>query len=132
MTTSSRTPSPADVTMLLRDHQWQPVDPANPASPTITALWGDPASGAYGALLRVPAGFESPLHRHSSDERVIVVSGSSVHWVEGETRASATVLHAGDFMMMPAGVSHVSAAAGNDEDCLEFITMDGKFDFELA
>jgi hypothetical protein len=35
-------------------------------------------------------------------------------------------------MMMPAGVNHVSAAASSDEDCLEFITMDGRFDFELA
>jgi hypothetical protein len=45
MTASPRTPPPADVTMLLRDHLWYLVDPANPASPTITALWGDPASG---------------------------------------------------------------------------------------
>ena len=132
MTANSRTPSPADVTLLLRDHRWHPVDPANPGSPTIAALWGDPASGPYGALLRVPAGFESPLHRHSSDERVLVISGSSVHWVQGETRETATVLQAGDFLMMPAGVNHVSAAARNNEDCLEFITMDGKFDFELA
>jgi quercetin dioxygenase-like cupin family protein len=132
MTASQGTPLPADVTMLLRDRQWHPVDPSNPGSPTITALWGDPASGRYGALMRVPAGFESPLHRHSSDERVVVISGSSVHWVQGESRETATVLRAGDFMMMPAGVNHVSAAASNDEDCLEFITMDGEFDFELA
>jgi uncharacterized RmlC-like cupin family protein len=55
-----------------------------------------------------------------------------VHWVEGQTRETATVLRAGDVLMMPAGVTHVSAAASNDEDCLEFITMDNKFDFELA
>jgi len=132
MTASQHTPPTADVTRLLRDHRWHPVDPANPGSPAITALWGDPASGPYGALLRVPAGFESPPHRHSSDERVIVISGSSVHWVDGGSRETATVLRAGDFMMMPAGVSHVSAAASDDDDCLEFITMDGKFDFELA
>jgi len=132
MASSPSTSSPADVTLLLRDRQWHPLDPANLDSPTITALWGDPVRGAYGALLRVPAGFESPMHRHSSDERVVVLSGSSVHWVEGGTRATATVLHAGDFMMMPAGVNHVSAAASDDEDCLEFITMDGRFDFELA
>ncbi len=92
MTASPGTPLPADVTMLLRDRQSHPVDPANPGSPAITALWGDPATGPYGALLRVPAGFESPLPRHSSDERVIVISGRSVHWVEGESRETATVL----------------------------------------
>lgn len=73
---------PADVTLLLGDHEWPPVDPDNPNSPAIAALWGDPMSGAYGALLRVPAGFESPVHRHSHDERVVVISGSSVHWAQ--------------------------------------------------
>jgi hypothetical protein len=34
--------------------------------------------------------------------------------------------------MIPAVITHVSAAASNEDDCLEFITMDGKFDFELA
>ena len=34
--------------------------------------------------------------------------------------------------MMPSGVNHVSVAASNDEGCLEFITMDGRFDFEVA
>ena len=53
MTASQHTLPPADVTKLLRDHQWHPVDPANPGSPAITALWGDPASGPSGALLRV-------------------------------------------------------------------------------
>jgi hypothetical protein len=33
--------------------------------------------------------------------------------------------------MMPAGVNHVSAAT-NDKDCLEFIMMEGNFDFTLA
>jgi hypothetical protein len=47
-------------------------------------------------------------------------------------REATTVLRADDFIMMPAGVNHVSAAASNDEDCLEFITMDGRFDFEVA
>ena len=37
----------------------------------------------------------------------------------------------GDAMLMPAGVNHVSAAT-DDEDCLEFITMEGRLDFELA
>jgi len=105
MTASPAAPPPADVTMLLGDRQWHPVDPANPGSPVITALWGDPATGPYGALMRVPAGFESPPHRHSSDERVIVISGSSVHWVDGESRETATVLRAGDFMLMPAGLT---------------------------
>lgn len=37
----------------------------------------------------------------------------------------------GAYMMMPAGVKHVSAAAPG-EDSIESISQDGKFDFALA
>jgi hypothetical protein len=30
--------------------------------------------GSFGALLKVPAGFVSPMHRHSNDERVVVLA----------------------------------------------------------
>lgn len=108
-----------------------PVDPHNPSGPQMAALWGDPRRGPYGALLRVPAGFQSPMHRHAHDERVVVIQGASIHWVQGEDRAAAPTMRAGDVLLMPAGVNHVSAATA-DQDCLELITQDGKFDFTLA
>lgn len=114
----------------LADLDWRPVDPGNPAGPAMAALWGDPGRGGYGALMRVPAGFESPMHRHSADERVVVISGSSVHWTEGQSRATAPTIRAGDALLMPGDVDHVSATS--DEECLEFITQDSRFDFTLA
>jgi hypothetical protein len=119
------------VTMRLDGQRWYPLDPSNPGGVQMATLWGDPMSGPFGALLNVPAGFESPMHRHSNDERVVVVRGASVHWTEGETRETAQPATAGDFLIMPSGVNHVSAAT-DEEDCLEFITMDGKFDFTLT
>jgi quercetin dioxygenase-like cupin family protein len=71
------------------------------------------------------------MHRHRSDERVVVIQGASVHWVEGEDRTAAPTMTAGDYLLMPAGLNHVSAATP-DQDCLELITQDGKFDFTLA
>lgn len=118
-------------TVRLADVEWQPLEPGTPEGTQIAALWGDPMTGPYGALLRVPAGFESPMHTHSSDERVVVLKGSSIHWTEHESRDTAPRVAAGDHMMMPAGVKHVSAATP-DEDCVEFITQDGRFDFQLA
>lgn len=131
MTTHAAAHSGIATTLRLADLDWRPVDPSNPSGPKMAALWGDPTSGPYGALLRVPAGFESPMHRHSSDERVVVIRGASIHWVEGGDRATAAIMSGGDYMLMPAGVNHVSAATP-DEDCLELITQDGKFDFTLA
>ncbi len=79
----------------------------------------------------MPAGFASPMHRHSNEERVVVLSGASMHWTEHESREGAPVVMMGDFLIMPAGVNHISAATDEGE-CVEFITMDGPFDFELA
>jgi mannose-6-phosphate isomerase-like protein (cupin superfamily) len=131
MTSTARQQPAIATTLRLEDLRWRPVDPHNPSGPVMAALWGDPTSGPYGALLRVPAGFESPMHRHSSDERVVVIQGAAIHWVEGDDRSAAPTMRAGDYLLMPAGVNHVSAATA-EEDCLEFITQDGKFDFTLA
>ena len=130
ITFGQTTQSDRAITLKLDDYVWRLVDPTNPNGPQMATLWGDPTSGAYGALLRVPAGFESPMHRHSHDERVVVIRGTSVHWTEGETREMAPLMTTGDYMLMPAGINHISAAAPG-EDCIEFITQDGPFDFIL-
>lgn len=97
----------------------------------MATLWGDPLSGPYGALLRMPAGFELPMHRHSSDERVVVIDGATIHWAEGDDRRAAPIMRSGDYVLIPAGVNHASAATAGEE-CLELITQDGRFDFTLA
>jgi len=119
------------ITVTLDRQRWFPLDPSNPGGVQMASLWGDPMAGPFGALIRVPAGFESPMHRHTNDERVVVLRGTSVHWTEGESRETAQHVTTGDFLIMPSGVNHVSAAT-DEEECLEFITMDGKFDFTLA
>ena len=52
-------------------------------------LWGDRATGPAGTLLKVPAGFEAPLHAHTADYRAVVIEGEWAHWVpetgEGES-----------------------------------------------
>ena len=42
---------------------------------TATA-WGDPSKGPHGAFHKFPAGFATPLHTHSSDLRIVVISGT--------------------------------------------------------
>jgi beta-alanine degradation protein BauB len=124
-------PGTAAVTVHVGEQRWYPLDPGNQGGVQMATLWGDPMRGPFGALLKMPAGFVSPMHRHSNVERVVVLEGTSVHWTAGMTRETAPRMTVGDYLEMPAGVAHVSAAT-DDGDCLEFITMDGKFDFELA
>lgn len=75
---------------------WHPVDPSNPDGPQIAALWDDPSQGAFGALLGVPPRFESPIHTHSRDERILQLRGHSLHWMHGQTKETATVMEPGD------------------------------------
>lgn len=131
MTTIAGGASESAITIGLGDVQWRPLDPGTPDGAQMAPLWGDPDVGPYGALLRVPAGFESPMHRHSGEERIVMIKGTSMHWTEHESPESAPRMTAGDAMVMPAGVNHVSAAA-EGEDCIEFITQDGQFDFIIA
>ena len=130
MTTNATDPVPTFTTRF-EDLVWHPVDPGNTTGPQIAQLWGNPTQGPFGALLRVPAGFESPIHSHTNEERVIQLRGRSIHWTRSESKARPPVMTPGDYMMMPAGVPHVSAAT-DEEDSIEFITMDGAFDFNIA
>ena len=88
MSTTARDQFSLATPQKVADLQWRPVDPHNPSGARMAALWGDPLSGRYGVLLRVPAGIELPMHRHSSDERVIVIDGASIHWAEGHEVAA--------------------------------------------
>ncbi|HSS44877.1 MAG TPA: DUF4437 domain-containing protein, partial [Thermoanaerobaculia bacterium] len=55
-----------------------------PPGVTIVDLWGDHTKSAYGALIKFPAGTTAPLHTHTSDMRIVVLSGTLVHGPEGK------------------------------------------------
>jgi len=112
------------------DLEWIPLDPDFPEGVAMATLWGDPQKGRYGALLRVPANFESPKHTHSADEHIVQITGSSIHWSANETRATGQQLEVGDYFFAAGGVPHVSAT-GN-EPSIELIVQDSAFDFSLT
>lgn len=109
---------------------WHLVDPEKGDGPQMAILWRDPTRGEFWALLRVPPGFESPMHIHTRDERVLQLQGRSVHWTIDQSGVDAPVMEPGDYMLMPGGVAHVSANTDAAES-LELIAMDGPFDFTI-
>lgn len=127
-TSPAEAPVEAAATIDFAELNWVPLNPDMPDGPAMATLWGDPMTGPYGALLRVPAGFESPMHMHSSGERIVQITGRSVHWELGGDRADAPVLEPGDYFAMPADTPHVSAT--EDVESIEFITQDGPFDYQ--
>jgi len=88
-------------------------------------LWGNPDRGPYAAFTRFAPGAKHPLHKHSSDLALVVLSGAYLYSTdEGDIRVSA-----GSFLFIPAGMPHRS---GGDaaEGCLFYEESVGAFDLK--
>ena len=91
-------------------------------------LWGDPKTGAYGALKSLPSGFTLALHTHTNDERVIPLSGTISLSVDG---GPARDLPAGSYVFLPAGVQH-GAVCKTGSDCVYFSEQPGASDIKFV
>ena len=84
---------------------------------------GDPAKGAHHAFIKLQAGFEAPLHHHSADHFVTVVSGTLVLTVDGKESR----LPAGSFFLFKGMKPHLTKS-GPEADCILSIDARGKWD----
>ncbi len=91
-------------------------------------LSGDPKTGEYTQLRKVPAGTDNPLHSHSSELKNVIISGV---WYTGTDAAAAKDFGAGSVVMMPANWVHVSGCRAGS-DCVFYQEGKGKFDFVPA
>jgi quercetin dioxygenase-like cupin family protein len=87
---------------------------------------GDPKTGAYTQMRKVPAGTDNPLHTHSSELKNVIISGV---WYTGADAASAKDFGPGSIVMMPANWVHVSGCRAGS-DCVFYQEGKGKFDFK--
>jgi quercetin dioxygenase-like cupin family protein len=108
------------------DIKWTPSPALKGLS--VAVLWGDPSKGAYGALKKVAAGTDFGWHTHSSDQKVVEVSGTFDFTVEGQP---AKELTSGSYLFMPAGVKH-TAKCRMGSDCVYFEEQPGKSDYVPA
>lgn len=92
----------------------------------IAVLNGDPAKPNSDVLLRVPGGYTIPPHRHTSAERMILVSGQFRVQYDGH---EAATLNAGNYAYGPAGQAHEASCLGN-QPCTLFIAFEGPVDAE--
>jgi hypothetical protein len=60
------------------DVKWADLDPTGAPGVKIADLWGNHATGRYGAFFKLPAGFSAPLHTHTYDIKVVIVSGTYI------------------------------------------------------
>ena len=90
-------------------------------------LSGDPKSGEYTQIRKVPAGTDNPLHSHSSELKNVIISGV---WSPGRMPRRRRT-SAGSVVVMPGGWVHVSGCRSGSE-CVFYQEGKGKFDFVPA
>lgn len=111
--------------LAVADLEWFDLDPENATGVRLATLWGDPTAGAFGAFMRLPAGFDSPLHRHTHPMKVVFVSGTYIQEPDGKPVVN---LGPGSFMMQPGGDYRHRTSCGRDSDCVFFVESAGAFD----
>jgi anti-sigma factor ChrR (cupin superfamily) len=107
------------------DIVWEDLMPGAPLK--MAKLWGDRSKGAYGMLLKLPAGFEAGNHSHSLDYHAVVVQGSWQHTVAGDA-APPKEMGPGSYALQPGKQDH-NDICKSKTDCIILIQQDGKGDF---
>ena len=103
------------------DMKW--ADVPNFPGLKMVALQGDPAKGSSHFMMKLPAGFASPPHHHSSDHYVTVVSGAVTFTVDGKD----TKLPAGSFFSYTGKKQHITKCDAG-ADCVLSVDTRGKWD----
>ena len=91
-------------------------------------LSGDPKTGAYTQMRKVPAGTDNGLHSHSNELKNVIISGV---WYTGTDAATAKDFGPGSIVLMPGNWKHVSGCRAGS-DCVFYQEGKGKFDFKSA
>ena len=90
---------------------------------SLAVLEGDPAKGPHHSMMKFKDGFAAPLHHHSSDHFVTVVSGTLILTVDGKD----TVLPAGSYFSFKGRKPHMTRCAPG-ADCVIAVDVRGKWD----
>ena len=106
--------------------QWGPCPPIFPKGCQIAVLHGDPARPDADIFLRVPGGYRIPAHKHTSSERMVLVSGKLKVRYQG---MPAAILRPGSYAFGPAGMPH-NGTCLSVQPCTLFIAFDGAVDGE--
>jgi len=109
------------------DLNWSDLDPNGAPGVKIADLWGDHAKGAFGAFLKLPAGFAAPLHTHTHDMKVVIVSGTYLQAPAGKAEVR---LGPGSYMLQPGGNYQHTTSCDKSADCVFFVESSGAFDLK--
>jgi anti-sigma factor ChrR (cupin superfamily) len=117
------------VVMPAADLKWTDLDPTGAPGVKVADLWGNHATGAFGALFKLSAGFAAPLHTHTYDMKVVIVSGTYIQVPEGKPEFR---LGPGSYFMQPGGNYRHTTTCDKASDCVFLVESRGPFDLKVV
>jgi hypothetical protein len=108
---------------------WSDLDPAGAPGVKVADVWGDHKVGPFGAFFRLPAGFSAPLHTHTHEMKLVIVSGTYIQGPEGKEEFR---LGPGSYLMQPGGNYRHTTRCDAASECVFFVESDGAFDLQPA
>jgi quercetin dioxygenase-like cupin family protein len=109
------------------DLKWADLDPKGAPGVMIADVWGDHTKGAFGAFIKLPPGFVAPLHTHTSDYKVVIVSGTYIQAPEGKPEFR---LGPGSYFLQPGGNYKHTTSCDKASECVFFLQGSGRFDLK--
>jgi anti-sigma factor ChrR (cupin superfamily) len=107
------------------DMKWTDLDPKGAPGVKIADLSGDHTKGAFRAITKFPAGFNTPLHTHTHDMWIVVMSGTFIHGPEGKSEVR---LGPGSYLLQPGGNYRHTTKCDPASECTFTIESNGAFD----
>jgi quercetin dioxygenase-like cupin family protein len=107
-----------------KDLQWGPCPPFLPEGCGIAVLHGDPSKPNVDVFFKVPGGAKIAAHTHTSEERMVLVSGTLEVKYAGQ---APVTLKTGMYAYGPAGKPH-EASCHKGKDCVLFIAFESPLD----
>jgi hypothetical protein len=118
---ASKTPTPVPAA----DLKWSDLDPSGAPGVKVADVSGDHRTGAFGAFFRLPAGFAAPLHTHTHDMKLVIVSGTYIQGPDGQAEFR---LGPGSYLLQPGGEYRHTTSCAQSSECVFFVESDGAFD----
>lgn len=103
------------------DLKW--MDDADHPGVQYAAVAGDPKKGAGKFFIKLPSGFNVPLHHHTADHWGVVLSGTLVQNVDGQDMT----MPAGSYFAYTGKKQHTTKCT-DPAGCLIFVDSHGKWD----
>jgi uncharacterized RmlC-like cupin family protein len=101
--------------------KWEEMSAKAPGTKAATVS-GDYTTGAWAAFIKFPAGSKSGLHTHSSDLKIVVISGTFRYGATPDTERS---YGAGSYVLIPANLPHSNS---QPQGALLYAEQSDKFD----